>query len=125
MSWFVTGFADELTKLAGPPTANLIERLRRSPELRKAIVRSTLLGAGTGAVTGAFTHDKDSGRAKKVLTGAALGALGGGITGAVYPGWFDRRSRLASDEHGGGARIGLGRALSLGSLGHAAYKALG
>jgi hypothetical protein len=97
MKPFIRGFANELTKLAGP--LEFLERLKKSPELRHAIRRSTMLGAATGAIGGALQHkDKGESRAKKMLGAGALGALGGAISGASFPGWFSEHAMRAHGE---------------------------
>lgn len=102
------GFADELVKTAGRAGAirRLVERINKSKDFRDAIRRSAVLGAGTGAATGALSGDKDKGLLRRALGGAALGAVGGGITGAAFPGWFTKAMRLAPDEVGPLARLG-------------------
>lgn len=93
---FLQGFADELVKTAGVGSAakRLAERLRSSPELRKAIARSAALGAGTGALQ-TMVQPKDE---RKLLRNMAAGALAGGATGVAFPGWFGRSSMRAADE---------------------------
>lgn len=92
---FVNGFSDELTKTAG--LGSLIKRIRNSPELRKSILRSSLLGAGTGAVATAF-QSKDEKGERHLMRNILGGAAGGAVTGAAFPGWFSRRSMKATDE---------------------------
>jgi hypothetical protein len=103
-----SGFADELVKTAGRANAvlKLLERINTSKDLRSAIRRSALLGAGTGAATSVLGGDGKKSTLRRGLGGAALGAVGGGITGAAYPGWFTRAMRLAPDEVGTLARLG-------------------
>lgn len=97
MSPFFVGFANELTKVAG--SGHLLERLRNSPELRRAIASGALLGAGTGATTGALSKkNENEDRAGKILRNAVMGAFVGGGTGAAFPAWFVRENRLAPDE---------------------------
>ena len=100
MTNFQRGFAGELTKLAGPAKiGNFFHRLNHSPELRMAIRKAAILGAGTGAVGSMFgSVGEGESRLKKTLQGAALGALTGGVSGAAFPGWFGRASRLAEGE---------------------------
>ena len=100
MTNFQHGFASELAKLAGPAKiGNLFHRLNHSPEFRTAIRKAALLGAGTGAVGSLFGGvGEGESRLKKTLQGAALGALTGGVSGAAFPGWFGRSSRLAEGE---------------------------
>ena len=102
------GFADELVKTAGRLDAvrRLISRIKKSKDLRDAIRRSAVLGAGTGAATGVLGGDKDKSILRRALGGAAVGAVGGGITGASFPGWFTKAMRHAPDEVGPLARLG-------------------
>ncbi len=75
------------------------ERLGKSEELRHAIRRSALLGAGTGAIGGAIqSKSPDESRIKKILGSALLGGVGGAVTGAAFPGWFHHQSMRAADE---------------------------
>ena len=98
MTSFTAGFQGELEKLAKiRAIANFAKRLHGSKGLREAIRRSAVLGAGTGAVTGALS-ESDKSLLHRMLGGAALGAVGGGVTGASFPGWFSRASMLAPDE---------------------------
>ena len=97
-SHFAHGFADELVKVARlKGVKKFIDRLKKSKDLRASIKKSALLGGGTGAATGLLSRD-DKPALRRVLGGAALGAVGGGITGAVFPGWFSRSNMLAADE---------------------------
>ncbi len=97
MDPFITGFSDELVKTAS--LAGFARRLANSKELRHAIRRSTILGAGTGAVGGAIqSKGEDESRLKKILGAAALGGVGGALTGAAFPGWFHHSSMRAADE---------------------------
>lgn len=97
MTNFHLGFASEVTKLAG--LENFIRRLSHSPELRASIRRAAVLGGGTGAVAGALGGKaEDESRLKKILGGAAMGALTGGISGAAFPGWFNRGAMRAHGE---------------------------
>lgn len=122
------GFADELVKTARADLASmaalaaaggltgaalrsgalhrLVKRVKKSKDLRDAIRRSAVLGAGTGAATGVLGGDKDKSILRRALGGAAVGAVGGGITGAAFPGWFTKAMRLAPDEVGPLARLG-------------------
>lgn len=102
------GFADELVKVSGRLDAvrRLVERIKKSPELRSSIRRSMTLGAGTGAAAAALGGDKGKSLLRRVLGGAAVGAVGGGITGAAFPGWFTKAMRLAPDEVNSFARLG-------------------
>lgn len=96
---FLGAFVDELEKVAG--VTSLLRRLSESPALRKSVRHAALLGGGTGAVAGALSHkNEDESRLRKILGGATLGALTGGITGAVHPGWYSRESRFAVGERG-------------------------
>lgn len=97
MNPFLAGFADELVKTAG--LGNFMHRLSKSKELRHAIRRSALLGAGTGAIGGALQHkDPEESRLKKILGAALLGGAGGAVSGAAFPGWFHQHSMRAADE---------------------------
>lgn len=97
MDAFITGFQDEIVKTAN--LAAFAKRLVNSKELRHAIRRSAVLGAGTGAVGGAIQgKGEDESRLKKILGGAALGGVGGALTGAAFPGWFHHSSMRAADE---------------------------
>lgn len=97
MNSFLAGFKDELVKTAG--LGNFMHRLSKSKELRHAIRRSALLGAGTGAIGGALQHkNPDESRLKKILGAALLGGAGGAVTGAAFPGWFHYHSMRAADE---------------------------
>jgi hypothetical protein len=92
MSPFMSGFQDELVKTGGVGSAaKYLKRLKKSKALRKAIVRSAALGGGTGALTAALGGDNP-------LSGAALGAMAGGVTGGTFPAWFGKRNMLAADE---------------------------
>jgi len=94
---FIQGFSDELVKTAN--LKNFARRLVSSPELRHAIRRSAVLGAGTGAISGALQHKTpEESRLKKILGAALLGGAGGAVTGAAFPGWFSRHSMRAADE---------------------------
>jgi uncharacterized membrane protein YoaK (UPF0700 family) len=78
---------------------NLITRFSKSPGFRQAILRSTALGAGTGALGGALAaKDPQQSRIEQILRSALLGGVGGAVSGAAFPGWFDRKSMLAHDE---------------------------
>jgi len=97
------GFADELVKSASARSAvvKALARIRRSPELRRAILRSAALGGTTGLVSGAFDDKKGN-----ALRSALVGALAGGVTGASFPGWFTHANRYAPDEVNALARLG-------------------
>jgi len=97
-SHFASGFADELTKVAKiSALRSFAHRLNTSKDLRDAIRRSATLGAGTGAITAALGDGEDASLVR-ALKGGAIGALGGGITGATFPGWFGRSNMMAADE---------------------------
>lgn len=122
MSPFLRGFASELVKVANPAT-RFLKRLEESPELRRAIGRGALLGAGTGAVAGGVTHKNgDESRAGRILRNAAVGAVTGGVTGAIHPGWYSKESYLAADEikksHARKALPLVGALSTIGSLAH-------
>jgi len=99
MDAFVHGFSDELTKVARfRAVAKFLERIKRSPDLRASIRRSAALGAGTGAATGLLAGDENKGAVRRMLSGAAVGGLGGAITGSAFPGWFGKANMRAPDE---------------------------
>lgn len=93
------GFTDELVKTARlGSVAKFLKRVERSPALRASIRRSGLLGAGTGAATGAIAGDEDKSFLRRIAKGALVGGLGGVITGGAFPGWFGKSNMKASDE---------------------------
>ena len=95
----MSGFGDELVKVARlRSVAKFLERIEKSPGLRASLKRSTLLGAGTGAATGLVAGDDDKGAIRRMVGGAAVGGLGGAITGGAFPGWFGRQNMRAADE---------------------------
>lgn len=103
MQAFVRGFADELLKTAslGEGVVHFFRRVREEPELRAAIRKSMLVGAGTGLIEGAAlpaASGKKHSRLKSGLSEAAGGAMVGGITGAVFPGWFHRAGHFTESE---------------------------
>ena len=92
MSPFISGFQDELVKTARlKGVSKYVRRLKKSKELRSAILRSAALGGGTGALTAALGGENP-------LGAAALGALAGGVTGGTFPAWFGRGNMRAADE---------------------------
>lgn len=98
MTPLFAAFQDELTKTAKlRAIGQFAKRLKESKDLRRAIGSSAILGAGTGAVTGALS-DSDKSLAKRVAGGAGLGLVGGAITGGAFPGWFGSHSRFGADE---------------------------
>jgi len=99
MAPFMNGFADELIKTArAGAIADFAVRLGKSKSLRDAIRKSTLLGAGTGALSGALSPDGDKGLLRRMAGSAVLGAAGGALTGSVMPGWFGPGSHRAHGE---------------------------
>lgn len=90
MSMVLNGFRDELEKLGG--LTSFVRRLQKSPELRRSIMRGSLLGAGTGAASGLMDQRRDP------IHGALVGALTGGATGTAFPAWFSRGNMRAADE---------------------------
>ena len=93
------GFTSELIKTARlKSVSKFLSRLEKSPGLRASIRRSTALGAGTGAATNLMAGDDDHGIIRRLASGAAVGGLGGAITGGAFPGWFGRSNMKASDE---------------------------
>lgn len=96
---FLSGFQDEMVKVAAVKSvARFLERLHKNPELRGAIARSAALGAGTGALTNLLHGDQDKGALRKILTGGAVGAAGGAVTGSAFPGWFGKSNMYTSQE---------------------------
>jgi len=99
MTPLAAGFSDELTKVARfSAVREFAHRLEKSHGLRNAIRRSAGLGAVTGGTTAMLSRDKNEPWLRRLLSGAALGALGGGITGGVFPGWFAKSNMRAADE---------------------------
>jgi len=95
----MTGFSMELTKVARlGAVARYLERLNASKGLRSAIRRSALLGAGTGAVSNVMAGNSDQSTLRKLITGAAVGGIGGAVTGGAFPAWFGRSNMRAADE---------------------------
>ena len=107
MTPFGNGFSDELTKLGD--VTDFLRRLRESPELRQAILKSTAVGAATGAVEGLALPgargrrgtggaERMKNRVRGALSESAGGALAGLVTGAIFPGWFHHSGHFAEDE---------------------------
>ena len=93
------GFANELVKEAKlGSVSRFLKRIEKSPELRSSIRRSTLLGAGTGAATNVMAGNDEQGILRRLMGGAAVGAVGGGITGGAFPAWFGKSNMRAADE---------------------------
>lgn len=136
MTPFMAGFTDELVKTAGR-VGEMVERLKKSPQLRSAVRRGALMYGTTGALAGLADSDDKHGKLYKVLRDAGVGAVGGAVQGYMLPSWYEHHGSIASDEKKGGhlasklkkvvpAAVGaLGSVVGVGSVGDLAGKALG
>ena len=102
MNPFTGAFADELAKVAG--VSGLVEKLigAKGSPLRKAVIRSATLGAGTTGLQTLLSTPEHHGKegtlvekAKPYLRNLAAGAAAGGLTGHAFPGWFSDVNKVA------------------------------